>query len=75
MVEILKFFKTGTPPVKEEETLEIIAFMAAAEESKFKGGIPVETEKVMQKARKKAEEEAKKAGARVKEETKKTSDK
>lgn len=54
LVEILKFFRTGTPPVKEEETLEIFAFMAAAEESKFKGGIPVETEKVMEKARKKA---------------------
>ena len=38
VVEIAKFFKTGKPPVSAEETLEIFAFMEAADESKRKGG-------------------------------------
>ena len=54
LVEIIKFFTTGILPVTPEETLEIFTFMAAAEESKLKGGIPVDTEKVLQKAKKKA---------------------
>ncbi len=39
--QIIKFFETGTAPVNPEETLEIIAFMEAADESKDKGGTPV----------------------------------
>ncbi|MCB0687066.1 MAG: Gfo/Idh/MocA family oxidoreductase [Saprospiraceae bacterium] len=39
--EILKFFKTGVVPVKPEETIELFAFMAAADESKKMGGRPV----------------------------------
>lgn len=35
---IIHFFETGIPPVKTKETLEIFAFMQAAEESKRKGG-------------------------------------
>ena len=54
LVEIVRFFTTGKLPVTPEETLEIFTFMAAAEESKFKKGVPVETEKVLQKAKKKA---------------------
>ena len=50
IVEIVKFFKTGVPPVSEEETLEIFAFMEAADESKRRGGIPVTLESVMKKA-------------------------
>ena len=38
---IVNFFETKIPPVKLTETLEIIAFILAAEESKVKGGIPV----------------------------------
>lgn len=38
---IAEFFRTGKPPVTPEETLEIYAFMAAAEESKRRGGIQV----------------------------------
>ena len=34
---IMRFFETGIPPVKPGETLEIFAFMQAAEESKRKG--------------------------------------
>jgi predicted dehydrogenase len=51
IVEIVKFFKTGEPPVSREETLEIFAFMEAADESKRQGGCPVSIESVMQKAR------------------------
>ena len=54
LVEIVKFFNTGIPPVSPEETLEIFTFMAAAEESKLKKGIPVQTEKVFEKAKKRA---------------------
>lgn len=52
--EIIQFFQTGVVPVKEEETLEILAFMEAADISKSKGGKPVELAKVMEKARTKA---------------------
>jgi len=54
LVEIVKFFNTGIPPVKPEETLEIFTFMAAAEESKFKNGAPVSTDKIFARAKKKA---------------------
>lgn len=39
--EILEFFRTGTPPVDMEETIEIYAFMEAADESKRQGGAEV----------------------------------
>ncbi len=38
--EIVKFFETGKPPVANEETLEIFAFMDAAQRSKEAGGKP-----------------------------------
>jgi hypothetical protein len=41
LVEIVKFFQTGVPPVPPDETLEIMAFMEAAELSKIRGGLPV----------------------------------
>ena len=50
-VEIAKFFKTGQAPVQPEETLEIFAFMEAADESKRQGGAPVSVAKVMAKAK------------------------
>jgi len=50
-VEIVKFFKTGTPPVSAAETVEIYAFMEAADESKRQGGAPVTIKSVMNKAR------------------------
>lgn len=51
LVEIAKFFNTGIPPVTSEETLEIMAFMEAAQESKNSGGVPVSIEETFQKAR------------------------
>lgn len=50
LVEIAKFFKGGKPPVSAEETIEIMAFMEAADESKRQGGKPVTIESVMAKA-------------------------
>jgi hypothetical protein len=38
---IMKFFQTGMAPVQPEETIEIIAFMEAADESKKQGGATV----------------------------------
>ena len=54
LVEIVKFFKTGIAPVAPETTLEILAFMEAADESKRQGGKPVSIESVMAKALKEA---------------------
>lgn len=51
VIEICKFFKTGKPPVSMEETLEIYAFMEAADESKRQGGKPVSIQDVLEKAR------------------------
>lgn len=51
LVEVVKFFDTGKAPVSPEETLEIFAFMEAADESKRKGGQVVTLESVMQKAK------------------------
>ncbi len=48
--EIVNYFQTGTIPVTPEETLEILAFMEAADLSKKKGGSPVSMEKVMSKS-------------------------
>ena len=41
VVEIVKFFETGKPPVPNEETLEIFAFMDAAQRSKAQSGASV----------------------------------
>ena len=39
--EIVKFFQTGKPPVSADITLEIYAFMEAADESIRRGGAPI----------------------------------
>jgi hypothetical protein len=39
--EIIKFFQSGKPPVSNGETLEMFAFMDAAQKSKEQGGRPV----------------------------------
>jgi hypothetical protein len=49
--KVIEFFKTGTPPVSPEETLEIYAFMEAADVSKQKGGAVVALEEVMKGAK------------------------
>lgn len=51
LAEIVTFFKTGVAPVAPEETLELFAFMEAADESKRRGGVPVTLAEVLEKAR------------------------
>lgn len=52
VMQIAEFFRTGKPPVQEAETLEILAFMEAADESKKKNGAPVTLEAMMSRAKK-----------------------
>jgi hypothetical protein len=47
--EIIKFFQTGVAPVSPEETIELFAFMEAADESKRQGGAPVKIRDVLKK--------------------------
>ncbi|MCF0038993.1 Gfo/Idh/MocA family protein [Dyadobacter fanqingshengii] len=51
LVDIIKYFKTGEMPVTPEETIEIFAFMEAADESKRQGGKSVTLESVLKKAK------------------------
>jgi len=51
--EIITFFQTGRAPVPMEETIEIYAFMSAADESKSAGGKPISIDEVIQQARQK----------------------
>jgi sugar lactone lactonase YvrE len=50
LIDIVKFFRTGKPPVTERETLEIYAFMEAADQSKRAGGAEVQIKDVMEQA-------------------------
>lgn len=59
VVQIVQFFRSGEPPVSNTETLEIYAFMQAADVSKQRGGVPVTIEEVMKTARHKAEQRLK----------------
>jgi predicted dehydrogenase len=52
LVEIVKFFETGVAPVSPEDTIETLAFMEAADESKRRGGAPVKVADVMAAATK-----------------------
>ncbi len=51
LVEIAKFFKTREPPVSNDVTIEMFAFIEAADESKRQNGAPVTLESVIAKAR------------------------
>ena len=48
---IMDFFQTGVAPVKPEETIEILAFMEAADESKREGGKEIKLAELIKKAR------------------------
>jgi predicted dehydrogenase len=56
LVEIMKYFRTGIVPVKPEETIELFAFMQAADDSKLYGGAPVNLDALIQKATREAKE-------------------
>lgn len=51
VVEIMKFFQTGIAPVRPSETIEIFAFMEAADKSKAQNGAPVKISDVLNQAR------------------------
>ncbi len=55
VVDIVKFFQTGDSPVPEEETIEIFAFMEAADASKRQDGEPISIQSIMDAARREAE--------------------
>ncbi len=48
--EVMKFFQTKVSPVPLDTTIEILAFMEAADESKRRGGTPVTIAEVMKLA-------------------------
>jgi len=48
--QIAKFFAGADAPVSNQETLELFAYMQAAQESKEQGGVPVKIADVMQRA-------------------------
>jgi predicted dehydrogenase len=54
------FFRTGKAPVSADETIELVAFMVAAEESKKADGKSVTIESVMKSARQEIEARKKK---------------
>ena len=49
--EIVKFFETGKSPIPAEETIEIFAFMTAADVSKTQGGTAVSIASVIEDAK------------------------
>ncbi|MEN6426581.1 MAG: Gfo/Idh/MocA family oxidoreductase [Phycisphaerales bacterium] len=53
--EIVKFFKTGQAPISPDETIEILAFMTAADKSKALNGAKVEIAAVLEEAKKQNE--------------------
>lgn len=50
LVSIVEFFKTGKAPVSTEETVEIYAFLTAAEKSRALGGAAVRIDAVIDEA-------------------------
>ena len=58
VAEVIRFFKTRKPPVDPSETIELFAFMEAADESKRRGGEEVSIEEVMAIASKSVSPEA-----------------
>lgn len=56
LLEIVKFFESGIAPVQPEETMEILAFMEAADESKRLNGAAVELNVIWDQAITKADE-------------------
>ena len=51
VVAAVKMFQTGNVPVGAQETIEMFAFMAAADESKRRGGKPVTIQEMIEQAR------------------------
>jgi len=60
LLEIVKFFQTGIVPVQAEETLEILAFMEAADQSKRQNGSTIDLNEIWYRAKNQATKELKK---------------
>ena len=56
VAEIVTFFRNGKPPVSPEETIEIFAFLSAAEKSKAEGGKAIAIADVIAEARRRSTE-------------------
>lgn len=50
LMEVITFFKTGEVPIAPAETIEMFAYMEAAEESRLQGGASVTLAEMMTKA-------------------------
>ena len=59
LAEIIQFFQTGNVAVKAEDTLEICAFMEAADESKRRKGASVILDEICEHARREAHKKLK----------------
>lgn len=64
VVEIASFFAGGEPPVEAAETIELFAFMEAADESHRRGGVPVTIAEVMETATAEADKRLAALGAK-----------
>ncbi len=60
--EIARFFQSGVPPVSAEETIEIYAFMSAADASKSTPGAPVRLAEILALAEQEAAAKLKQLG-------------
>jgi len=49
--EVVGFFQSGVPPVSPEETIELFAFMEAADQSKRLGGASVSLHTILKKGK------------------------
>jgi len=49
LTEVIKFFRTGKPPIEPGTTIEIFAFMEAADESKRQNGKPISIKEMIAK--------------------------
>jgi hypothetical protein len=51
LADVVRFFRGGEPAMTLQETIEIFAFMEAADRSKQQGGAPVDVQPIIQEAR------------------------
>ena len=51
LLKIIEFFQTGIPPVSAKDTLEIFAFMEAADESKKNNGASITIASMFERAK------------------------
>lgn len=50
VAEVIEFFRTGVAPVSSQETIELFAFMEAADESRRRGGAVIRIKDILSKA-------------------------